>query len=84
MTAGAAVPNSVVPNGAVLRDDVKKQKEYVFTMPLHYPRYSKSDYDKMPEWQLDRLLAEYGLPVIGDVNHKRNFAIGAFLWPSQY
>ncbi|KAH6801875.1 hypothetical protein C2S51_033321 [Perilla frutescens var. frutescens] len=57
---------------------------YEFRMPLHYPRYSKSDYENMPEWKLDRLLSEYGLPVIGDVHHKRNFAMGAFLWPDQY
>ncbi|KAH6763314.1 hypothetical protein C2S52_020747 [Perilla frutescens var. hirtella] len=57
---------------------------YEFRMPLHYPRYSKSDYENMPEWKLDRLLSEYGLPVIGDIHHKRNFAMGAFLWPDQY
>ncbi|EOY24936.1 hypothetical protein QUC31_009027 [Theobroma cacao] len=54
-----------------------------FQMPLHYPRYKKSDYENMPERQLDCLLNEYGLPVIGDVNQKRKFAMGAFLWPSQ-
>ncbi|KAF9614941.1 hypothetical protein IFM89_021371 [Coptis chinensis] len=54
-----------------------------FEMPLHYPRYKKEDYETMPEWQLDCLLNQYGLPVIGDVAHKRNFAMGAFLWPSQ-
>ncbi|OAY71012.1 hypothetical protein ACMD2_04839 [Ananas comosus] len=53
-----------------------------FQMPLHYPRYAKADYEAMPEWQLDRLLAEYGLPAIGDLAEKRSFAIGAFLWPS--
>lgn len=51
-----------------------------FQMPLHYPRYSKEDYEAMPEWQLDRLLSEYGLPVTGTIQHKRNYAIGAFLW----
>ncbi|XP_049377215.1 uncharacterized protein LOC125842060 [Solanum stenotomum] len=54
-----------------------------FQMPLHYPRYKKSDYETMPMWKLDCLLRQYGLPVIGDVNHKRKFAMGAFLWPSQ-
>ncbi|KAM3396671.1 hypothetical protein P3S68_000183 [Capsicum galapagoense] len=54
-----------------------------FQMPLHYPRYQKPDYETMPEWKLDCLLRQYGLPVIGDVNHKRKFAMGAFLWPSQ-
>ncbi|CAN4077611.1 unnamed protein product [Withania somnifera] len=54
-----------------------------FQMPLHYPRYKKSDYETMPVWKLDCLLRQYGLPVIGDVNYKRKFAMGAFLWPSQ-
>ncbi|KAK6935488.1 hypothetical protein RJ641_035643 [Dillenia turbinata] len=54
-----------------------------FQMPLHYPRYKKGDYETMPEWKLDCLLKEYGLPVTGDLNFKRNFAMGAFLWPSQ-
>ncbi|KAL7121514.1 hypothetical protein ACP275_02G186600 [Erythranthe tilingii] len=51
-----------------------------FQMPLHYPRYSRAEYEEMPEWKLDCLLAEYGLPVIGNVHHKRKFAMGAFLW----
>lgn len=52
-----------------------------FQMPLHYPRYKKEDYEKMPEWKLDCLFTEYGLPTnIGDVNQKRKFAMGAFLW----
>lgn len=53
---------------------------HYFQMPLHYPRYSREDYEAMPEWQLDRLLSEYGLPVAGTVNQKRTFAMGAFLW----
>lgn len=52
-----------------------------FQMPLHYPRYNKSDYETMPEWKLDCLLKEYGLPITGDVEAKRKFAMGAFLWP---
>ncbi|KAL5228732.1 hypothetical protein ABZP36_016997 [Zizania latifolia] len=51
-----------------------------FQMPLHYPRYRREDYEAMPEWQLDRLLSEYGLPVDGTLQQKRGFAIGAFLW----
>lgn len=51
-----------------------------FQMPLHYPRYTRSEYETMPEWKLDCLLTQYGLPVSGDVNHKRKFAMGAFLW----
>ncbi|KAK9099114.1 hypothetical protein Syun_026159 [Stephania yunnanensis] len=51
-----------------------------FEMPLHYPRYTKDDYEHMPEWKLDRLLDQYGLSVIGDAKQKRSFAMGAFLW----
>ncbi|KAI3505281.1 hypothetical protein L1887_27320 [Cichorium endivia] len=52
-----------------------------FQMPLHYPRYKKHDYEEMSEWKLDCLLKEYGLPIDhGDVNEKRKFAMGAFLW----
>ncbi|KAG6395321.1 hypothetical protein SASPL_145964 [Salvia splendens] len=52
-----------------------------FKMPLHYPRYTKREYQDMPEWMVDRLLAEYGLPTNGDLPQKRDFAMGAFLWP---
>ncbi|CAA0816610.1 Unknown protein [Striga hermonthica] len=52
----------------------------VFQMPLHYPRYTRVEYESMPEWKLDCLLAQYGLHVGGDVEHKRKFAMGAFLW----
>ena len=55
-----------------------------FRMPLHYPRYKKADYETMPEWRVDCLLREYGLPVAGDLRAKREFAMGAFLWPNQY
>ncbi|MCO5548300.1 hypothetical protein L7F22_001757 [Adiantum nelumboides] len=51
-----------------------------FQMPLHYPKYSKEDYDNMPEWKLDRLLEEYGLPVLGTLGEKRQYAVGVFLW----
>ncbi|XP_019059369.1 PREDICTED: uncharacterized protein LOC109117095 [Tarenaya hassleriana] len=54
----------------------------VFRMPLHYPRYTMKDYQDMPEWKLDRLLSEYGLSTFGDLPHKRDFAMGAFLWPN--
>lgn len=37
----------------------------------------------MPEWKLDRLLGEYGLPATGDLANKRDFAMGAFLWPDE-
>jgi len=57
---------------------------YAFQMPLHYPRYKKADYESMPEWRVDCLLREYGLPADGDLDSKRKFAMGAFLWPDQY
>ncbi|KAK6156185.1 hypothetical protein DH2020_010433 [Rehmannia glutinosa] len=53
-----------------------------FQMPLHYPRYTKKEYQDMQEWMLDRLLADYGLPAYGDLAQKRHFAMGAFLWPN--
>ncbi|KAL3333619.1 hypothetical protein AABB24_033618 [Solanum stoloniferum] len=60
----------------------EKNSEY-FQMPLHYPRYTKHDYDKMEEWKIDALLREYGLNFQGTVDEKRRFAIGAFVWPDQ-
>lgn len=51
-----------------------------FHVPLHYPKYSRSDYETMPEWKLDRLLEEYGLPVHGSLREKRQYAMGIFLW----
>ncbi|GLJ18416.1 hypothetical protein SUGI_0326360 [Cryptomeria japonica] len=66
--------------------DIKRRcwtdgKPFGFQMPLHYPRYSKAEYESMAEWILDKLFQEYGLAVVGDVEYKRNFAMGAFLWP---
>lgn len=57
-----------------------------FQMPLHYPRYTKADYEKMEEWRLDLLLKQYGLTAVskGTLQEKRAYAIGAFLWPDQY
>ncbi|XVF75186.1 hypothetical protein PTKIN_Ptkin13bG0167200 [Pterospermum kingtungense] len=55
-----------------------------FQMPLHYPRYTKADYEKMEEWKVDLLLREYGLSFKGNLDEKREFAMGAFLWPDQY
>ncbi|KAL6977392.1 hypothetical protein U1Q18_026191 [Sarracenia purpurea var. burkii] len=56
-----------------------------FRMPLHYPRYTKEDYQDMPEGKLDRLLADYGLSVGGaGLAYKREFAMGAFLWPHDH
>ncbi|TMW95957.1 hypothetical protein EJD97_008155 [Solanum chilense] len=60
----------------------EKNSEF-FQMPLHYPRYTKHDYEKMEEWKIDALLREYGLNFQGSVDEKRRFAIGAFLWPNQ-
>ena len=52
-------------------------------MPLHYPRYTKADYEKMEEWRLDVLLAQYGLSLEGSLDAKKDYAKGAFLWPDQ-
>lgn len=55
-----------------------------FQMPLHYPRYNKTDYQKMEEWRVDLLLQQYGLDFKGkNIDEKRAFAMGAFLWPDQ-
>lgn len=54
-----------------------------FQMPLHYPRYTKGDYEKMEEGKLDLLLKQYGLCFDGTLEEKRAFAIGTFLWPDQ-
>ncbi|KAL8488280.1 hypothetical protein ACS0TY_024067 [Phlomoides rotata] len=53
-------------------------------MPLHYPRYGKSDYEKMEEWKVDMLLREYGLSFRGSLEEKREFVMGTLLWPDQY
>lgn len=55
-----------------------------FQMPLHYPRYTKEDYEKMEEWKVDLLLKQYGLGFFkGTLEEKRAFAKGTFLWPDQ-
>ncbi|XP_050219366.1 uncharacterized protein LOC126669842 [Mercurialis annua] len=63
----------------------KKFGEYPngFQLPLHYPKFSKADYEKMEEWRVDMLLNEYGLCFKGTLNEKRAFAMGSFLWPDQ-
>ncbi|KAF2608892.1 hypothetical protein F2Q68_00044783 [Brassica cretica] len=61
-------------------DGTTQNQSINFKIPLHYPKYTKSDYEKMPEWQLAQILREYGLQIIGDSNEKRKFVIGAFLW----
>nr|DAD36345.1 TPA_asm: hypothetical protein HUJ06_006986 [Nelumbo nucifera] len=78
MESVARAPSNVMgnePNG-----QPQKERCGYFQMPLHYPRYTKADYETMPEWKLDCLLTEYGLPVNGDIDQKRKFAMGAFLW----
>jgi hypothetical protein len=66
-------------NGGVEREQLQGVGRR-FQMPLHYPRYTRANYEAMPEWQLNRLLSDYGLPVHGTVHQKRSFAIGSFLW----
>ena len=38
----------------------------------------------MPDWNLNHLLAEYGLPKARDVNNKRKFAMAVFLYCSDH
>lgn len=65
-------------------NSVSNEKNFeFFQMPLHYPKYTKDDYEKMEEWKIDALLKEYGLDFQGTVDEKRRFAVGAFLWPDQ-
>ncbi|KOM53339.1 hypothetical protein LR48_Vigan09g199800 [Vigna angularis] len=52
-----------------------------FEMPLHYPRYTREEYESMEEWKVELLLKQYGLSLKGSVEEKRVFAMGAFLWP---
>lgn len=70
-------------SGNGTKGDNQKPISCSFQMPLHYPRFKGTDYETMPEWKLDSLLVEYGLPVTGDLKQKRKFAMGAFLWPCQ-
>jgi hypothetical protein len=83
--AGVGTKNSTV--AAADQQQAAEHKNcgsYAFQMPLHYPRYKKADYETMPEWRVDCLLRDYGLPVTGDLDSKRKFAMGSFLWPDQY
>ncbi|GMY36650.1 hypothetical protein FCV25MIE_31892 [Fagus crenata] len=70
-----------VPNGGL---PSKEMNPSGFQMPLHYPRYNKADYEKMEEWKVDLLLKQYGLNFKGNLDEKRAYAMGAFLWPGQY
>ena len=49
-------------------------------MPLHFPRYTKEDNEKMEDWKLDMVLKEYGLTVKGALDAKRSFVIGTFIY----
>uniref|UniRef100_A0A1J3FP21 DUF7722 domain-containing protein n=1 Tax=Noccaea caerulescens TaxID=107243 RepID=A0A1J3FP21_NOCCA len=54
-----------------------------FQVPLHYPKFSKSDYEAMDDLNLDLLLKQYGFSFEGSLDEKRVFAIESFLWPDQ-
>ncbi|GMI72666.1 hypothetical protein HRI_000935900 [Hibiscus trionum] len=81
-TRGGVTPTSMVSFNS--DPNAKTHPSSGFQMPLHYPRYTKSDYEKMEEWKVDVLLREYGLNIDGSLDEKRAYAIGAFLWPDQY
>ncbi|KAG6467509.1 hypothetical protein ZIOFF_074669 [Zingiber officinale] len=71
----------VIPTANKLQQKQLEQRgSSCFQMPLHYPRYTRADYETMPEWKLNCLLQEYGLPATGGVDDKRKFAMGTFLW----
>ncbi|XP_024529691.1 uncharacterized protein LOC9650958 [Selaginella moellendorffii] len=84
MASSAAAFTTILPAAKCPYSAVAKNPAvpYVFQMPLHYPRYTKAEYEAMPEWQLDRLFEEYGLSALitGALRDKRDYAIGAFLW----
>nr|DAD19142.1 TPA_asm: hypothetical protein HUJ06_020605 [Nelumbo nucifera] len=77
---GGGMKSIARPAQNVMGSGAKGERCGDFQMPLHYPRYTKADYETMPEWKLDCLLTQYGLPINGDIHHKRNFAMGTFLW----
>ncbi|KAG8391914.1 hypothetical protein BUALT_Bualt01G0236500 [Buddleja alternifolia] len=58
-------------NGGV-NGELARERCGIFQMPLHYPRYTRVEYEAMPEWKLDCLLAEYG-PLLqpGENNFER-------------
>ncbi|EEF39496.1 uncharacterized protein LOC8282528 [Ricinus communis] len=79
--------NGVMKSGKPIAEMEVKMETYPsggFQLPLHYPRYTKTDYQKMEEWRVDMLLREYGLSIKGTLEEKRAFAMGTFLWPDQY
>ncbi|XP_021294941.1 uncharacterized protein LOC110424651 [Herrania umbratica] len=82
--SGGVIRSSKVSNGEQLSTQTAEMHLSGFQMPLHYPRYTKADYQKMEEWKVDVLLREYGLSFKGTLDEKRAYAMGAFLWPDQY
>ncbi|KAF8116930.1 hypothetical protein N665_0014s0187 [Sinapis alba] len=74
-------------NSISTRNKIKmmKKEEYPsgFQVPLHYPKYSKSDYEAMDDLSLDLLLKQYGICFEGSLEDKRVFAMESFLWPDQ-
>ncbi|KAF9685350.1 hypothetical protein SADUNF_Sadunf03G0045500 [Salix dunnii] len=67
--------------GNVLNGKHAKERCGNFQMPLHYSRYTRAEHVTMPEWKLDCLLREYGLPGTGDTELKRKYAMRAFFGP---
>ncbi|CAF1698918.1 unnamed protein product [Brassica oleracea var. botrytis] len=78
---------SQTSNSLSTRNKIKmmKKEEYPrgFQVPLHYPKYSKSDYEAMDDLSLDLLLKQYGISFEGSLEDKRVFAMESFLWPDQ-
>ncbi|KAF3451867.1 hypothetical protein FNV43_RR07963 [Rhamnella rubrinervis] len=86
-----ASPNNNIKGTSTSTVSYKEEKNNTraiqsdFQMPLHYPRYTKADYENMEEWKLDLLLNQYGIHNIdGSLDYKRAFSMGTFLWPDQY
>ena len=45
-------------------------------MSLHYPKYTKRDYEKMEEGKLNLLLKQYGLCFDGTLKGKEHLLLG--------
>ncbi|XP_013623564.1 PREDICTED: uncharacterized protein LOC106329454 [Brassica oleracea var. oleracea] len=78
----AVVKKPLAPSSSNDRETRGAASWSSFQMPVHYPSFTKEEYEAMSEEELDRLLKLYGLQPtnLGDLSSKKQFAIGAFLW----
>ncbi|CAN7114656.1 unnamed protein product [Brassica rapa subsp. narinosa] len=78
----AVVKKPLAPSSSNERETRGAASWSSFQMPVHYPSFTKEEYEAMSEEEVDRLLNLYGLQPtnLGDLSSKKQFAIGAFLW----